>query len=85
MVGGTELPLTVYPFILRGVTLAGIDSGWCLMPRRREIWQHLAGDWKLPNLSALATKVSLKDLEPEIQSMLKGQHAGRTVVVPERL
>ncbi len=85
LVGGTELPLTVYPFILRGVTLAGIDSGWCPMPRRREIWQHLAGDWKLPNLSALARKVSLKDLEPEIQSMLKGQHAGRTVVVPERL
>jgi acrylyl-CoA reductase (NADPH) len=81
LVGGADLSLTVYPFILRGVTLAGIDSGYCPMPRRRDIWQHLAGDWKLSNLKQLSAKVSLQDLDPQIQVMLQGQHAGRTVVV----
>lgn len=83
LVGGADLSLTVYPFILRGITLVGIDSGWgCPMSLRREIWQHLAGDWKVSNLDQLSTKVSLQDLDPQIQAMLKGQHAGRTVVVP---
>jgi acrylyl-CoA reductase (NADPH) len=80
LVGGSDLPVSVYPFILRGVTLAGIDSAWCPMPRRLEIWHHLATDWKIPNLADLAKTVGLNDLEPEIQAMLKGQHAGRTIV-----
>ena len=81
LVGGTLLPVSVYPFILRGVTLAGIDSGYCPMPRRQTIWNHLAGDWKLNNLDDLAGEVPLKDLDPQIQSMLQDQHAARTVVV----
>ncbi len=80
LVGGADLPISVYPFILRGVTLAGIDSGFCPMPRRQEIWNHLATDWKLKNLDDLATDVPLKDLEPHIQAMLQDLHAGRTVV-----
>jgi putative YhdH/YhfP family quinone oxidoreductase len=82
LVGGTDLPITVYPFILRGVTLVGIDSAWCPMPRRQEIWKHLATDWKLKDLGTLAKKVALKDLGSEIEAMLKGKHAGRTIVLP---
>ena len=47
-VASPELPLTVYPFILRGITLMGIDSQNCPMPTRVKIWQNLAGPWKLP-------------------------------------
>ena len=46
LVGGMELPLTVYPFILRGVTLAGINSATYPAQRRSDIWKKLAGPWK---------------------------------------
>ena len=80
LVGGTNLPISVYPFILRGVTLSGIDSGYCPMPKRLEIWNHLADDWKLENLSGLADRAGLSDLKPRIDAMLEGRHAGRTIV-----
>ncbi len=80
LVGGTELPLSVYPFILRGVTLCGIDSAYCPMPRRREIWNRLASDWKLDNLETLASNISLKEVSSRVSEMLNGQHAGRTVI-----
>ena len=44
---GVDLPMTVFPFILRGVTLAGIDAAWCPIPLRHETWDRLAGAWKL--------------------------------------
>jgi len=75
-----DLPLNVYPFILRGVTLRGIDSAKCPMARRRKIWNQLAGDWKLTNLDALARIVSLAELNKEIDRMLQGKARGRVVV-----
>ena len=75
-----DLPLNVYPFILRGVTLAGIDSANCPMVRRREIWSQLAGSWKLTGLETLARTVPLAELNPEIEKMLQGQARGRVVV-----
>ena len=80
VVGGADLPLTVYPFILRGVTLSGIDSAWCPDDRRAEIWKLLAGDWKLDDLNALARYCGLDDLEAEVQRILKGEMTGRVVV-----
>lgn len=80
LVGGSDLPLTVYPFILRGVTLSGIDSAWCPQPRRRQIWNRLATDWKLDNLESRANTVTLEEVDSSVQSMLGGQHVGRTVV-----
>lgn len=79
-VGGAELPLTVYPFILRGVTLAGIDSAQCPMPQRRQIWEKLAGDWKPAGLEKLARECSLAQLAGEIDRTLAGQQCGRVVV-----
>lgn len=79
-VGGAELPLSVYPFILRGVTLAGIDSAQCPMPQRQKIWGKLAKDWKPPVLEGLARECSLDQLSGEIDRTLAGRQRGRVVV-----
>ncbi len=75
-----ELPLNVYPFILRGVTLAGIDSAECPMARRREIWSRLAGEWGLPGLEYLAGEISLDEVPAKIDAILQGRHQGRILV-----
>jgi acrylyl-CoA reductase (NADPH) len=82
VVGGGDLPLTVYPFILRGVTLAGIDSAWCPDDRRAEIWKRLGSDWKPRGLDKLGQDVPLADVWATVQLMLAGQTMGRWVVVP---
>jgi acrylyl-CoA reductase (NADPH) len=80
LVGGIELPLSVYPFILRGVTLAGINSATYPAKFRPALWAKLAGPWKPKLLNDLATEVSLSDLEPKIQDVLAGRVIGRIVV-----
>ncbi len=80
LVGGTDLPLTVHPFILRGVILAGISSQSLPADRRQEIWNKLAGPWKPRQLEDVATTIGLDDLEDAVQRILKGQIVGRTVV-----
>lgn len=82
LVAGAELPMTVYPFILRGVTLQGIDSAACPMQPRLEIWHKLAGPWKPNGLNRLAQEVTFAQLAESVQQMLSGQVVGRTVVVP---
>ena len=79
-VASPDLPLTVFPFILRGVTLIGIDSQNCPMPIRVKVWQNLAGKWKLPNLEELVTETTLEGLDQQIELILKRQHQGRTIV-----
>jgi putative YhdH/YhfP family quinone oxidoreductase len=80
LVASADLPTTVYPFILRAVSLLGIDSQNCPMPVRQQIWKRLAGRWKLPVLERLASERALVDLEPEIERILQGKQAGRVVV-----
>jgi putative YhdH/YhfP family quinone oxidoreductase len=80
LVGGAELPLTVHPFLLRGVILAGIASAALPQDRRLGIWEKLAGPWKIAGLSELATEVPLAGLEAKIQQILKGEIVGRTIV-----
>ena len=82
VVGGSELALTVYPFILRGVTLAGIDSAWCSRERRQEVWGLLTGDWQLDGLEALATRISLSQLSEYVSHILAGKICGRVIVDP---
>jgi putative YhdH/YhfP family quinone oxidoreductase len=79
-VASPELPINVYPFILRGVTLVGIDSQNCPMPHRLKTWEKLAGDWKIPMMEEVVEEISMVDLDPCIDRMLKGQHKGRAVV-----
>jgi putative YhdH/YhfP family quinone oxidoreductase len=79
-VASPELPLNVYPFILRGVTLVGIDSQNCPMPYRLKTWEKLADEWKIPMMEAVAEEITMADLDQSIDRMLKGQHKGRAVV-----
>lgn len=75
-----DLPLNVYPFILRGVKLAGIDSAKCPMSRRKEVWQKLAGEWDMHFLKTMSRTITLPELGGVIDQMLQGKVKGRTVV-----
>ncbi len=75
-----ELPLNVYPFILRGVTLIGIACQNCPLPTRQAILAKLAGDWRLDHLETLYDEIALAQLPDAIERMLQGQHSGRTIV-----
>jgi len=79
-VAGPELPLTVYPFILRGVSLVGIDSASTSVTKRQEIWQRLGAEWRLDFLDTICREVPLAGLGPCIDLMLAGQLTGRVVV-----
>ncbi len=79
-VASAQLDTTLYPFILRGVTLIGISSQHCPMPIRREIWKRIATEWKVDGLDRLAREVPLEDLDPEIDIILRGGQTGRVVV-----
>ena len=79
LVGSPELPVNVFPFILRGVSLLGIDSVQCPVEPRLAVWHKLANEWKV-DLEALVQEVALTDLENSIQAILKGQLKGRVIV-----
>lgn len=75
-----ELPLTVYPFILRGVTLIGIACQHYPLPIRETILRKLAAEWKLDRLETIHSEIPLSGLDDKIDRMLQGHHMGRTVV-----
>ena len=75
-----DLKLTVFPFILRGVTLFGIDSQNCPMPLRQRAWDMIADKWKFPWMEKLAAEVPLGGVTEELDSIKSGKHKGRTVV-----
>lgn len=79
-VASPELPINVYPFILRGVTLVGIDSQNCPMPNRLKTWEKLADEWKIPFMDTVVEEITMADLDSCIDRMLKGKHKGRAVV-----
>jgi len=79
-VASADLPINVYPFILRGVSLVGIDSAYCPMEERQKVWSKIAGDWKLEVLDKLSTDITLDELESHIEKILGGKETGRVVV-----
>lgn len=79
-VGGAELPTTVLPFILRGVTLFGIDSVTTPIARRREVWARIASDLKPAGLDSMAQVVDLAHLEVALDQIGRGDVTGRYVV-----
>lgn len=79
-----ELNINVFPFILRGVTLLGINSERCPMRIRKELWDMIATAWKVPDLNSMCKECSLDELDVNIQLMLKGQISGRIVVDMQR-
>lgn len=80
LVGGVDIPLTVYPFILRGVTMQGIDSAQCPDDMRQEVWRRLAGQWKLPQLELLAHEIRPEQISETVHAMLQGGTTGRVVI-----
>src|SRR5919198_2407606 len=67
-----DLAVSVYPFILRGVSLLGVDSVEVPMSTRQRVWQKLAQDWKLDLSGDLIAECSLEELSPKIDQILKG-------------
>ena len=80
LAGGMDFPATVAPFILRGVTLAGIDSVMCPRPDRLQAWQRLATDLDVAKLGLITRTISLAEAIPVAQQLLDGQVRGRVVV-----
>ena len=79
-VAGAELSTTVFPFILRGLRLIGIDSQNCPYDLRKKLWELLASDWKLPNLNAGLKEVSMEEMMNEIELILRSKVKGRIVL-----
>jgi putative YhdH/YhfP family quinone oxidoreductase len=75
-----DLPLSVFPFILRAVRLQGIGSQNCPMPLRKKIWQQLADAWKPAQMDTLYTEVGLEGLDEKIDLILQGRLKARTIV-----
>ena len=75
-----DLSLTVYPFILRGVRLIGIDSVLADHQLRKEIWENLADPWKSKHFGEGITEIALEELPEAMDKMLRGEHQGRTLV-----
>lgn len=78
-VAGAKFTSSVFPFILRGVSLFGIDSAESDIELKKELWGLLSSDWFV-SLSNQSSIVKLKDIEPEISKILEGKQMGRVVI-----
>ena len=81
MVGGLSLDTSIFPFILRGLSLFGIDSAESLIEVKEEIWNNFSSSWKLENIDENIKDISLNELPNEIDKILKGNQIGRVRVV----
>ncbi len=79
-VAGVDIPINMYPFMIRGVSLVGIDSVQCAMPLRQQVWHKLADEWQTEALDELVSEVPLAELSPLIDEILQARVAGRVVV-----
>lgn len=79
-VASPKLELTVFPFILRGVTLIGIDSQNYPMKYRKKVWKMLAEEWKINQDELACSETTLKGLEERIALILEGKLKGRTII-----
>jgi acrylyl-CoA reductase (NADPH) len=80
LAGGMDLPSTVAPFILRGVSLVGIDSVMCPIAERREAWRRLATDLDRGKLTAMTNAIGLAEVIGAARSIVEGRVRGRIVV-----
>jgi putative YhdH/YhfP family quinone oxidoreductase len=80
LAASSDVPITVFPFILRGVTLVGIDSAGVDRSLRQEIWGRLAGPWRPSDLDDLATVTTLDEVGDNVSKILAGKIAGRVIV-----
>ena len=80
LAAGMDLPTTVAPFILRGVSLIGIDSVMCALPLRREAWRRLEADLDRSKIAAMTNEIGLADVIAAGARIVAGEVRGRTVV-----
>lgn len=80
LAGGAKINTTVFPFILRGVILAGIDSNTCPLDRRKAAWERLSRDVDATVIDSMTEIIELEDLEPASQTLLAGSVIGRRIV-----
>lgn len=80
LAAGMSLPATVAPFILRGVTLAGVDSVMCPRPLRLQAWQRLAQDLDLSKLGDIGHDIALEEVIPTAEQIIAGTIRGRVIV-----
>ncbi len=80
LAGGTDLPTTVHPFILRGICLAGVESVRCPIPLRREAWRRLSTELSIQRLDEMTVEASLDDVPRLAEQILAGQTRGRVVI-----
>jgi len=79
-VASPDLPISVFPFILRGVILVGIDSQNCPMPLRCKAWQKLASEWQVTKMEEVVEEITLNELDLQIDKMLNRGSKGRVIV-----
>ncbi|MEO5793764.1 MAG: MDR family oxidoreductase [Rhodoferax sp.] len=84
LAGGMDFPASVAPFILRGITLYGIDSVMCPLPQRQQAWQRLAQDLDVAKLEAMVHEIGLDTAVAVGAELLKGSVRGRVVVDVQR-
>lgn len=80
LVAGQDFKSSIFPFILRGNSLLGIDSVEIPLIKKEEIWKNFSTNWSLDNLSAITKEVSLEELKDEIDVILTGGQVGRVLV-----
>ncbi|WP_139991218.1 oxidoreductase [Paenibacillus paridis] len=80
LTGGSELSMTVFPFIIRGVRLIGIDSVMASMETRIRVWEKLAGAYKPAKLEGLCEEIALDQVSERVAALLKGRSSGRVIV-----
>ncbi|HEX2215816.1 MAG TPA: MDR family oxidoreductase [Xanthobacteraceae bacterium] len=80
LAGGMDLPASVAPFILRAVSLLGVDSVMCPQRLRREAWRRLASDLDRGKLEVMTSEIGLADVEEVSRAIIEGQVRGRVVV-----
>ena len=81
MVGGLSLDTSIFPFILRGLSLFGVDSAESLIEVKEEVWSNFSSVWKLESIDENIKDISLGELPNEIEKILKGKQIGRVRIV----
>jgi acrylyl-CoA reductase (NADPH) len=81
LTGGAQVPTSVFPFILRGINLLGIDSVYCPMDLRQKVWNRMSSDLKPKHLvDSIQKEITLEQLPETLPTLLKGQARGRIIV-----
>ena len=75
-----SLPITVLPFILRGISLLGVCAEESQKSERNKVWSQLAGEWRPDNLSKMAREISMDELSQELKNIAMGNNMGRIIV-----